>query len=99
MAGQRHGGVSGAAALRNSIVWNNFDVTDAEKPVESNWDTATFAYSCTRPLQDGEGNLCTDPRFFSRRKVGEYLVDRKSSVGNGGEGQPWMGWRAYGCPA
>ena len=92
------GGVSGAATLRNSIVWNNVDVTDAEKPVESNWDTATFAYSCTRPLPDGEGNLCTDPRFFSRRKVGDYLVDCRSSVGKGGEGRTWMGWRAYAVP-
>jgi len=58
-ASQGAGGVYGPAKLNNCIVWGNLNDDNHD-------DTATFNYSCTKPMPNGGiGNIVTDPLFVN----------------------------------
>jgi len=71
------GGGSYLGALFNCIVYFNSASSG------SNWYGSTFAYSCTVPLPEGEGNITDDPQFVDA-SAGNFRLKSTSPCINAG---------------
>ena len=86
-AGGSYGGVRYDGILRNSIVYgNSAPVTTNAAPNGSN---AFCQYTCTLPLQAGDGNITSDPDFVNRA-LGDYHLNPTSPCLNAGTNLDWM---------
>jgi len=86
-AGAAYGGVRYAGILRNAIVYDNSaPVTPNTAASGSN---ALCQFTCTLPLQAGDGNLTNDPGFVNRA-LGDYHLNPDSPCSNTGTNLAWM---------
>jgi len=86
-AGGAYGGVRYDGLLRNAIVYDSSaPVAPNVAPIGSN---AVCQFTCTLPLQSGDGNITNDPGFVNRA-LGDYHLGTDSPCINTGTNLPWM---------
>ncbi len=86
-AGGAYGGVLYDGTLRNAIVYDN------NAPVGPNimarGSNALCQFTCTLPLQAGDGNITNNPGFVNRA-LGDYHLNTDSPCINTGTNLAWM---------
>ncbi|MCX7003668.1 MAG: right-handed parallel beta-helix repeat-containing protein [bacterium] len=86
-AGGAYGGVRYDGLLRNAIVYDNSaPVAPNAAAIGSN---AVCQFTCTLPLQLGDGNITNDPGFVNRA-LGDYHLGTDSPCINTGTNLAWM---------
>ena len=75
------GGVDpdGRGLVVNCIIWGNwaYEAGDNYYVFEHDHSVASFLYSCTDPLPEGEGNICADPLFVDA-EAGDFRLSTES---------------------
>ena len=77
------GGGAYVGTLCNCIVYGNHAVNG------TNYINATFIYSCTTPLPDGEGNISDTPLFVAAAEGNYRLLYGSPCIDTGATNQDW----------
>ena len=91
-----YGGGTRECTVNNSIIWNN------SAPRDANCDDSWSSYSCTTPLQSGEGNFTNNPLLISA----SHISPNSPCIGAGStnystgvdiDGEAWKNPPSVGC--